>query len=724
MRILVTGGGGYLGCRLVPILLERGHSVRLFDRFVFGRKPVSEIDASPQCEVIQGDIRRLQEFPALLEGIDAIAHLAGLANDPSCALDPEMTQDVNVESTRELASQAIQKGAKRFILTSACSVYGRGVFDLLDEQSPPNPVSTFGSSKLEAERVVLQMRGDHFEPVVARPATMYGYSPRMRFDLAINHMVAAAVRTGNIKVLGGGNQWRPFVHVDDAARALAMMLEAPAEKVSGEIFNVGSDEANLRIVDLARRVADAFEGVAIEVAKEDDDLRSWHVQFGKIRDTLGFECEKTIDDGIREVTEWLKQTAADPFAEIYFNVNRMKKLLATPVDEGGEPVAARFIPVAKPSIGPDEEQAVIDALRSGWITSGPHIQAFEKAFCETVSSPLAVAVSSCTAALHLCLAHLGLSPGDEVITSPLTWASVGNTIVNMGAKVVFADIDPATLNIDPAAVERVITERTRVIMPVHLAGQPCDLDPIYAVANKHGIPVVEDAAHALGASYKGIPIGAYGNYACFSFYAIKNITTMEGGVITTKSAEAADHLRLLALHGMRSSAYERYGRSAAAAPPEVVEPGYKYLMGNVSAAMGVVQLRRFPAFKAARRRLAHMYRAVLAGIDEISFPEIIEEVEHAWHLFIIRLKLDKLSKTRDEIVAALRRENVGTSINFYGIHLHQYYREVLGVKPEDLPAATAASYEVLSLPLHPGMTDKNVHEVVEALKKVLAHARR
>jgi len=724
MRVLVTGGGGYLGAWLVSVLLERGHAVRVLDRFCFGEEALSDAAGSPQCEVVRGDVRRLQECGAQLDGVDAIAHLASLSNDPSCDLDPEMTADVNVESTRELANQAVQQGVRRFLLASSCSVYGRGVFEVLDEESPPNPVSAFGASKLEAEGIVLGMQGDHFEPVVARTATMFGWSPRMRFDLAINHMVAHALRNGRIRVLGGGNQWRPFVHVQDAARAFALLLEAPTEAVSGEVFNVGGDAANLRIIDLAGRVAETLGGIPVEIANDDDDRRTYRVQFGKIRDRLGFQCEGSVEAGIREVHDTLLEQAIDPFEPVYFNVQQLKQLLATPVDEGGEPIAARFIPLAKPALGPEEEGAVIDALRSGWLTSGPHVQAFETAFAATVSAPHAVGVSSCTAALHLCLAHLGTQPGDEIITSPLTWASTANTILNMGAKVVFADVQRRSLNIDPEALEQAITERTRAIMPVHLAGRPCDLDAIYSVAERHGLPVVEDAAHALGAVYKGTPIGNCGPYACFSFYAIKNITTMEGGIITVQDEGAADHLRLLAANGMQATAWERYGRSAAAAPAEVVEPGYKYLMGNVSAAMGVEQLKKFASFKAARRRIAGMYQAVLADLDEVVLPEVPDDGEHGWHLYVIRLRLDKLSKTRDEIAAALRRENIGTGVHFLGLHLHRYYREDLGMTPEDFPEATAASHEVLSLPLHPQMTDRNVHEVVAAFKKVLAHARR
>jgi len=723
MRILVTGGGGYLGCRLVSLLLEKAHKVRVFDRLCFGQDPIASFKDAANCEMITGDIRRLQEHPGVLDDIDAVAHLASLSNDPSCDLDADTTMDVNVESTRELAKQAAQKGIARFLLASSCNVYGRGVFEILDEESPPRPVSTFGQSKLEAEQLLLKMKSPYFEPVIARTATMFGESPRMRFDVAVNHMVATALRAGSIKVLGGGHQWRPFIHVYDAAQAFLLMLEAPADNVSGEIFNVGSDEANARIFDLAHRIANLIGDIPVEIPREDDDLRNYRVTFGKIRSVLGFQTDRSIDDGVQEIRRLLEKTGIDPFDEVYFNVHRMRALRATPVDEGGEPIAAHFIPLAKPWLGEEEEAAAIETLRSGWLTSGPQIPSFEKAFSQTVSAPYAVAVSSCTAALHLCLHQVGVRPGDEIITSPLTWASTANTVLHMGAKLVFADIQKDTLNIDPQAIERAITDRTRAIMPVHMAGLPCDLDAIYAIARKHGIPVIEDAAHALGAVYKGVPVGNYGEYACFSFYAIKNITTMEGGMIALKDKDTADRLRLLASNGMVATAWERYGRSAVASPAEVVEPGYKYLINNVGAAIGGEQLKKFPAFKASRHRLAHMYQTVLAGLEEITLPQTPEDCEHAWHLFIIRLNLNKLAKTRDEIAAALRCENVGTGVHFWGLHLHAYYRETLGTKPEDLPEATAASHEVLSLPLHPQMTDKNVHEVVEALKKVLAHAR-
>ena len=725
MHVLLTGGAGYLGATLTPLLVERGHRVRIFDRFCFGDESLSDVFRSKLVEVVRGDIRRLQESPKLFDGIDAVIHLASLSNDPSCALNSEMATDVNVDSTRELASKAVQHGVRRFILGSSCAVYGQGVFDILDEESPTNPVSDFGRTKLEAENAILAMASDQFTPIVARTATMFGWSPRMRFDLAVNQMVATSVRQKKISVLGGGNQWRPFVHVRDAARAFVLLLDAAGEKVRAKAFSIGCDTLNFQIKSLASEVGKTFDGVTIETPKHDEDRRSFRVQFSRMREVLGFRCEKTLADGIAEVRNLLESRPdIDPFSDDYFNVKRMRALLATPVDDGGEPTASHYIPLYKPSLSVEEEEAVLDALRSGWLTDGPRIPQFERTFAETVSAPLAVAACSCTAALHLCLVHLGVQPGDEVITSPITWASTGNTIVNMGAKVVFADVLPDTLNMDPAALERAITPRTKVIMPVHLAGQPCDLDAIHAIAKKHGIPVVEDAAHALGASYKGTPIGNYSDYTCFSFYAIKNITTMEGGAVSVKNQATADHIRLLSANGMSATAFDRYGRSAVASPAVVHEPGFKYKMNNVGAAMGCVQLKRFAQFKAARKRLARMYQTVLSDIDEISMPTVRDDIDHAWHLFIVRLKLDKLTKTRDEISHALRRENIGTSVHFFGLHLHDYYRTTFGLKPEDFPNATAASHDMLSIPLFPLMTDRNVSDVVEALKKVLHHARK
>ena len=274
MRILITGGGGYLGNWVTAAAIEAGHSVRIFDRFCFLPEDMQPEDLfdfphdTSQLELVQGDIRRLQEIEGLFTGIDAVIHLAGLSNDPTCVLDEDMTYDVNVESTRELAKLAIQAGVKRFVFASTCAVYGHGVFQILDEESPANPMSVFSRSKLEAEQSLLSMVSPTFEPVIARLGTLFGFSRRMRFDLAINQMTAAAMRQKRILVRGGGNQWRPFIHVRDAANALLAFADAQASTVAGEIFNVGDDAKNIRVIDLANKVADLVGDASVEVAKK------------------------------------------------------------------------------------------------------------------------------------------------------------------------------------------------------------------------------------------------------------------------------------------------------------------------------------------------------------------------------------------------------------------------------------------------------------------------
>jgi len=717
MRILVTGGAGYLGCCLVPVLAERGHEVRVFDRGCFG------FDGLPATSPhVRGDIRRLQEHPTLMDDIDAVIHLAGLANDPSCDLDPEMAWDVNVESTLELAHLAIKSGVKRFVFASSCAVYGQGVFSRLDEASPANPVSTFGRSKRAAEEGLLRLASASFQPILVRAGTLFGVSPRMRFDLAINQMVATAKRDGRIEVRGGGQQWRPFIHVRDAAQAYADLVHAP--DLTESIYNLGFNSLNLQIGALAENVAATLGNVRVEYATDDADLRDFRVNFERIEQTLALENSRDLAAGLQELAEYVDTLTLPPFSEAFFNAERMRRLRETPVSEGGDPVAARFVPLSRPSLGPEEEEAVVEILRSGWLTSGHQIAAFEQAFSEAVGARHTVAVNSCTAAIHLCLADCGVKPGDEVISTPITWASTGNTLVNMGARVVFVDVEPDTLNLDPAQVEAAITERTRAIIPVHLAGHPCDMTALRAVARKHGVALIEDAAHALGARYEDTPIGGDSDYACFSFYSIKNITTIEGGMVALRDPERAEHIRRLATNGMQQTAWDRYGRSALARPLEVHEPGFKYLIGNVSAAMGVEQLKKLAHFSASRQRVARMYQEVLADIPEITLPSLRPGITHAWHLYMIRLNPEGLRCTRDEFAHALRQENIGTGVHFYGLHLHHYYQGELGYRESDFPVATDASRRILSLPLHPQLTDRNVYEVATAVRKVVEHQRR
>jgi dTDP-4-amino-4,6-dideoxygalactose transaminase len=378
-----------------------------------------------------------------------------------------------------------------------------------------------------------------------------------------------------------------------------------------------------------------------------------------------------------------------------------------------------LLPLSRPSIGDAEIAEVTACLRSGWLTSGPRVAAFEKAFATAVGASHAVAVSSATAGLHLALLAAGIGPGDEVITSPMTWAATGNMIFAVGARPVLADVDEATLNVDPVAVEAAVTSRTRAILPVHFAGQPADLDRLRAIAHRHGLALIEDAAHALGTVYRDRPIGAGGGAVVFSFHPIKAITTGEGGMVTTDDAELAERLRLLRFHGVARDAWTRYGQQRVP-DYEIVTVGFKYNMTDLQAALGLVQLARLEEFIAARTRIAGWYEEALSDVPGVALlGRVPYPARHAWHLLVIRLRPDRLRIGRDEMMAALLAANVGVGLHFKALHLHALYRERLGIRPGALPHATRASAAILSLPLFPAMTREDVRDVTTALGDIV-----
>jgi dTDP-4-amino-4,6-dideoxygalactose transaminase len=380
---------------------------------------------------------------------------------------------------------------------------------------------------------------------------------------------------------------------------------------------------------------------------------------------------------------------------------------------------AEFLPLSRPSIGEAEIREVVTCLRSGWLTSGPRVAEFEEAFARTVRAAHAVAVTSATAGLHLALLGLGIGPGDEVITSPMTWASTGNMILAVGARPVFVDVDPRTLNVDPAAVAAAVGPRTRAILPVHFAGQPADLDVLGAIADRHGLALIEDAAHALGTAYRGRPVGGGSTAAVFSFHPIKAITTGEGGMITTEDGALAERLRLLRFHGIARDAWKRYGRRGNP-DYEVVTLGFKYNMTDLQAAIGVAQLARLEEFVEARTRLAVRYAEALRDVPGAEMLEpVAYPARHAWHLLVVRLPLERLRVGRDEVMDALIAANIGVGLHFKALHLHRLYREQLALPPAALPHATDASARILSLPLFPDMTPDDVRDVTSALGEVL-----
>jgi dTDP-4-amino-4,6-dideoxygalactose transaminase len=389
---------------------------------------------------------------------------------------------------------------------------------------------------------------------------------------------------------------------------------------------------------------------------------------------------------------------------------------------GGAPFRAEFLPFHRPSFGPEEEAEVVAALRSGWVTMGPRTHQLEAAFRDLLKTPHAVATSSCTAALHLALIGLGVGPGDEVITTPLSFATTANVLVHVGATPVFADVEPDTLNLDPAAVEARIGAKTKAIMPVHLHGHPCEMDPLEGLARQHGLFLIEDAAHAIEATYRGRPIGAGADATVFSFYATKNITTGEGGMLVTPRAALAEQAEILRLHGMSRDAWKRYGVEGFR-HWDILLPGYKYNLSDVLAAIGLAQLPKLDRFWRERQRLCAAYDELLDDLPEVIRPTVRPHVKSALHLYSIRVRIENLRWTRDQIMAAIQAENIGLGVHFRALHLHPYYRDQLGFTRGLCPVAEAASDRLFSIPLYPGLTDGDLQDVAGAIRKILTAAR-
>lgn len=383
-----------------------------------------------------------------------------------------------------------------------------------------------------------------------------------------------------------------------------------------------------------------------------------------------------------------------------------------------------FLPFSIPSIEDDEINEVVDSLRSGWITTGPKVKRFEEEFKKYVGSPYAVPLSSATAGLHLVMLSLGLSQGDEVITTPMTFAATVSMIVRAGARPVLADIDPDTLNIDAAKIRARITERTRAIVPVHFAGQPCDMDAIFALAKKFDLRVIEDAAHAVGTEYKGKRIGSMDSISVFSFHPIKNITTGEGGMVCTRDESLAEEISLLKFHGMSKEAWKRY-ESSGTPNYDIMLPGFKYNMMDIQAAIGIHQLRKLDTFIARRTEIAQFYNTAFRDIDEMKTPALVPyDHRHAWHLYTPLIRVEKLTIDRDRFMAELKKLNIGTGLHFKAVHHHPYYRQTLKIAPGELPNADYASDRILSLPLFPRMTMDDARDVVDAVKQVIVRNRR
>lgn len=378
-----------------------------------------------------------------------------------------------------------------------------------------------------------------------------------------------------------------------------------------------------------------------------------------------------------------------------------------------------FLPFSLPTIGDDEIREVVAALKSNWITTGPRTKRFEEEFAALKGCTHAIALNSCTAALHLALNALDLSPGDEVLTTVNTFAATANVMLQVGAKPVFCDIETDTMNMDLTDAETRITSRTRAIVPVHLAGHPVDLDAACRLAKKHGLRMIQDAAHAADATYQGGGLDAYGDMTCYSFYATKVITTAEGGLLTTSTDSLAESVRMFSLHGMSRDAWKRYQKGGSW-QYDILAPGFKYNMADINAALGLIQLKRMPEFLAIRRSQAAAYQELLSDLaDFVALPVERPYAGHSYHLYIIQLELDNLTCSRDEFIEFLTEKGIGTSVHFIPFFHFTFYREKFGLREQDFPTASSVFKRVVSLPLYPLLKQSDMERVSEAVHEAV-----
>ncbi len=389
---------------------------------------------------------------------------------------------------------------------------------------------------------------------------------------------------------------------------------------------------------------------------------------------------------------------------------------------GGFPVRKTLLPYGRQSIDESDIQAVVATLRSDWLTTGPKVAEFEEAIAAWVGAKYAVSFSSGTAALHAATFTAGLQAGDEAITSPLTFAATANCVLYQGATPVFADVQADTLNLDPEQAAVRITSRTKAILPVAYAGHPADMDSILQLAARHGLIVIEDACHALGAEYRERRVGSLADMTVFSFHPVKHLTTGEGGMVTTDSPVFAETLRRFRNHGISSDARER--QSAGRWHYEMVLLGFNYRLTDVACALGLQQLKKLESNLARRRQIAARYTAEFRDMPGVLVPQVRDGVNPAWHLYPIRLELARLSASRGEVFDALRAENIGVNVHYIPVHCHPYYRERFGYKGGEYPVAEAAYERLISLPMFHGMTEGDVEDVVRAVGKVLDHFER
>jgi len=728
--VLVTGGAGFIGSHLVDALA--GCRVRVLDDLSTGRKEnLTNACQRSDVTLIVGDLRDRQCVAKALDGVDAVFHLACRGVRHSIG-NPIENHEVNATGTLMLLSEAGRAGVRRFLHVSSSEVYGTARQVPMDENHPTLPETVYGASKLAGEcyaRAYHQTYG--FPSLVIRPFNNFGPRSHHEGDSGevIPRFIVWALNGRAPVIFGDGTQTRDFLYVEDTAYWLIRAAEC--DDLVGQTINLGSGEET-SIRTLAEMVYEEVAKTRIAPdyqPRRPGDVARHRADVSLARKSLGFRPRFSLAEGIRRVAQSFrdKPESAAALLDQMPTVNwttaaqqrkepRTEKaansLAGTPRTEKAAIAVAGTprIPITIPVLGREEEEAAAAAVRSGWVSQGPRVAEFERLVAGYCGVREAVAVSSCTAALHLSLLALGIGPGDEVICPSMSFIATANAIRHAGARPVFADVDARTYNLDPDAAAAAITPRTKAILVVHQIGLPADIDRFQALAAKHRLKIVEDAACALGSRYRGQPIGGHSEMACFSFHPRKLITTGEGGMITTNNADYAATLRLLRQHGMSVPDTVRHSASQVLTEAYLCV-GYNYRMTDVQAAMGIEQMKRLDWILARRRELAARYSRALAGHPWLEPPYVPDYADFNYQSYSIQLTADA-PMGRDALMQRLLDKQIATRRGIMLTHTEPAYA---GHAASPLPQSESASAKSVLLPLYPQMTQTDQDLVIAAL---------
>ncbi|MEU8540461.1 aminotransferase class I/II-fold pyridoxal phosphate-dependent enzyme [Streptomyces sp. NPDC048717] len=705
-RILVTGGAGTIGSHVTDLLLEGGaREVVVLDNLVRGRRAnLAGALASGRVELVEGDIRDAATVRRVTAGADLVFHLAAI-RITQCAEEPRLANEVMVDGTFNVLEAAAAAGVGKVIASSSASVYGLAEsFPTTERHHPYNNDTFYGAAKAFNEGMLRSFHAMYgLDYVALRYFNVYG--PRMDIhglytEVLIRWMERIEAGEPPL-ILGDGTQTMDFVHVRDIARA--NILAARAD-VTDEVFNVASaTETSLR--ELADALLDAMDS---DLEPVHGPARAVNGVTRRLADTslaaerIGFKAEIGLRDGLRDLVAWWRAERSDAGTTTAAD--------AVPAAEPEAEAPAR-IPVMVPWLGEEEARAAAEAVRSGWVAQGPRVAAFEAAFAERVGARHGVAVSSCTTALHLSLLALGLGPGDEVVVPSLSFIATANAVRYVGAVPVFADVDPATGNVTPDSVDAVRTPRTRALLAVHQAGVPADVGALRAACADWGLPLVEDAACAIGSTVDGGPVGRGALLAAWSFHPRKLLTTGEGGMVTTDDPEWAARLRRLREHGMDVSAAQRHA-SGKPVLERYLETGFNYRMTDIQAAVGLAQLEKLDALVARRRELAARYSELLAdvpGLTPVQDPAYGQgNVQSYWVLLA-----EDFPVGRDQLLELLAEAGVSARRGIMASHLEPAYA---GHPVAPLPVTERLARDSLILPLFHTMTGEQQDRVAAVLR--------